>query len=63
LRAGVGRGNRNSAGFWAKSNTIPPDLKCGFTLIFEVEVQKPGGIADPFFDFPSKSFKGPHFAH
>jgi hypothetical protein len=41
----VGKGVRNSAGFWAKNDSIPPDLKCGFTLIFEVEVQKPGGIA------------------
>jgi hypothetical protein len=50
----VGRGGHNSAGFWAKNDSIPPDLKCGFTLIFEVEVQKPGGIAPPSLIFPLK---------
>jgi hypothetical protein len=34
-----------------------------FILTFEVEVQKNTGIADPFANFPSESFKGPHFAH
>jgi hypothetical protein len=50
------------------SSAIPPDLGgkrlnstgCGFTLIFEVEVQNPGGFAPPFVHFP---FKVPHFAH